>query len=59
MVNFVTGRMLTAADKTNTETHYAYGIWDAAGSNSGMLDSNINRANLYFRHNYHACAHRK
>ncbi len=30
MVNFATGRMLTAADETDTATHYAYGIWDPA-----------------------------
>ncbi|MDP3843380.1 MAG: PilC/PilY family type IV pilus protein [Oxalobacteraceae bacterium] len=30
MVTFVTGRMLTAADQTDTATHAAYGIWDGA-----------------------------
>ena len=28
MVSFVTGKMLNAADLTNAEVHYAYGIWD-------------------------------
>ncbi|MDO8457204.1 MAG: PilC/PilY family type IV pilus protein [Burkholderiaceae bacterium] len=41
MVNFVTGRMLTPGDKTNADTHYAYGIWDAAGSNTGMLTQTL------------------
>jgi type IV pilus assembly protein PilY1 len=30
MVNFATGRMLTAADMEDAATHYAYGIWDGA-----------------------------
>ncbi len=30
MVTFVTGRMLVANDATDSATHYAYGIWDAA-----------------------------
>lgn len=30
MVNFATGRMLTAADLEDSATHYAYGIWDGA-----------------------------
>ena len=37
MVNFVTGRMLTPADKTNTDTHYAYGIWDKAPVGNNTL----------------------
>lgn len=41
MINFVTGRMLTAADKNDTTTHYAYGIWDGAGSNTGMLTQTL------------------
>lgn len=32
MVTFVTGRMLTAADATDTAAHAAYGIWDGAPS---------------------------
>jgi Neisseria PilC beta-propeller domain len=38
MINFVTGRMLTPADKTDTTVHAAYGIWDGApASNSSLL----------------------
>jgi type IV pilus assembly protein PilY1 len=38
MVNFATGRMLTAADGEDAETHYAYGIWDGApAANTGLL----------------------
>ena len=41
MVNFVTGRMLTPGDKTNTgtdvDTHYAYGIWDGAPADNNTL----------------------
>lgn len=39
MVTFVTGRMLTDADKTDTATHYAYGIWDGAPSTNSTLFS--------------------
>lgn len=42
MVNFVTGRMLTDADKANTATHYAYGIWDGApASNTTFLSQTL------------------
>ena len=37
MVNFVTGRMLTPGDKTNIDTHYAYGIRDAAPAGNTTL----------------------
>lgn len=40
MVNFVTGRMFTAADDTDTSVHYAYGIWDrplAYAANTTLL----------------------
>ncbi len=37
MVNFVTGRMLTPGDKTNADTHYAYGIWDGAPAGNNTL----------------------
>jgi Neisseria PilC beta-propeller domain len=41
MINFVTGRMLTPADKLDTSTHYAYGIWDGApnGNNDLLLQT--------------------
>ena len=41
MVNFVTGRMLTPGDSTDTSTHYAYGIWDAApvGNNTLLIQT--------------------
>ncbi|PIL45841.1 hypothetical protein CR105_07220 [Massilia eurypsychrophila] len=37
MVTFVTGRMFTAADATNTERHFAYGIWDGAPAANDTL----------------------
>ncbi len=30
MIAFATGRILTSGDKTDTSTHYVYGIWDGA-----------------------------
>ncbi len=46
MVNFVTGRIFTAADKTDTSTHYAYGIWDGApASNTTLLTQTLTEAN--------------
>ncbi len=40
MVTFVTGKLFTLADKTDTATHYAYGIWDrpaAFAANAAIL----------------------
>jgi type IV pilus assembly protein PilY1 len=37
MVNFVTGRMLTSADASNTAGHFAYGIWDGAPAANNLL----------------------
>lgn len=48
MVTFVTGRMLTAADKTDTSTQYAYGIWDrpaAFSSNNTLLTQTLTESN--------------
>jgi type IV pilus assembly protein PilY1 len=46
MVNFVTGRMLTADDKTNAATHYAYGIWDGAPTgNNDLLAQTLTERN--------------
>ena len=42
MVNFVTGRILTAADALDTGTYYVYGIWDGApAANSGLVTQTI------------------
>lgn len=40
MVNFVTGKIFTPTDETNTATQYAYGIWDRPATyaaNAAML----------------------
>ena len=45
MVTFVTGRMLTAADASNTEKHFAYGIWDGAPpANDTLLTQTLTAA---------------
>lgn len=50
MVTFVTGRMFTTADTTDTATHSAYGIWDipsthpAFGVNTGILAQTLTEA---------------
>ena len=42
MVNFATGKMFTAADKTDATTiYYAYGIWDGAGANAAILTQTL------------------
>ena len=42
MVNFATGKMLVAADTTDTSIFYAYGIWDGApAANSALLPQTI------------------
>ncbi len=41
MVTFVTGRMFTDADETDTAIHYAYGIWDTPGSNTDLLEQTL------------------
>jgi type IV pilus assembly protein PilY1 len=42
MLTFVTGRMLADADKADTSTHYAYGIWDGApASNTTLLSQTL------------------
>ncbi|MDO8651300.1 MAG: PilC/PilY family type IV pilus protein [Undibacterium sp.] len=46
MVSFVTGRMLTAADVTDTSYHFAYGIWDGApAANNILLEQTLTEAN--------------
>lgn len=48
MVEFATGRMLSAADKTDNATFYAYGIWDGAPSvNAGNLQTQIVTQKVY------------
>ena len=49
MVNFVTGRLLTPGDKTDTATHYAYGIWDGApaGNNSLLTQTLTEKSYTY------------
>lgn len=37
MVSFVTGRMFTTADASDTAIHYAYGIWDGAPAANDTL----------------------
>jgi hypothetical protein len=45
MVTFATGRMLLDADKTDTATHYVYGIWDGApATNTALLDQSLTQA---------------
>ena len=45
MATFVTGRMLTDADKTDNATHYAYGIWDGAPvANTALLTQTLTEA---------------
>lgn len=45
VVSFVTGRMLTAADATDTSYHYAYGIWDGApAANNVLLEQTLTEA---------------
>lgn len=45
MVTFVTGRMLTDADKTDVAVHYAYGIWDGApAANTALLSQTLTEA---------------
>jgi len=46
MVMFGTGRMLTAADATDTSTFYAYGVWDQA-TGSAMLSQTLTQATYY------------
>lgn len=42
MVNFATGKMLSAADQEDSATHYAYGIWDGApAANTEMLTQTL------------------
>lgn len=42
MVSFATGRMLTAADATDTTYHYALGIWDGApAANDTLLTQDL------------------
>ncbi|MDD4978003.1 MAG: PilC/PilY family type IV pilus protein [Gallionella sp.] len=46
MVNFGTGRMLTAADATDTGTYSVYGIWDGApASNTKLVTQTITERN--------------
>jgi type IV pilus assembly protein PilY1 len=45
MVTFVTGRMLTDADKTDSTVHSAYGIWDGApAANTALLSQTLTEA---------------
>lgn len=45
MVTFVTGRMLTSDDATDTSSHYAYGIWDGKpSSNTALLEQTLTEA---------------
>ena len=37
MVTFATGKMLVAADATDTAIHYAFGIWDGAPAANAVL----------------------
>ncbi|MGE5470742.1 MAG: pilus assembly protein [Bacteroidota bacterium] len=39
MVVFVTGKLFTAADQTDTSTHYAYGVWDGAPASNSVTVS--------------------
>ena len=42
MVNFATGRILTAADALDTSTYYAYGIWDGPyAANTSLISQTI------------------
>ena len=45
VVNFVTGRMLVPDDElingVQTVPHFAYGIWDAAGGNSNLVQQTL------------------
>ena len=44
MVNFVTGKMLTTADTTDSSVYYAYGIWDEAPvANTALLSQTISQ----------------
>ncbi len=48
MVNFVTGKLFTLSDETDTATHYAYGIWDrpaAYAANSVILTQLLTETN--------------
>lgn len=47
MVTFATGRIFTAADKTDTSTHYAYGIWDGAPDANTTLLAQTLTEDLY------------
>ena len=45
MVNFVTGRMLSSADASNSAIHAAYGIWDGAPvGNTGIVTQVLSEA---------------
>ena len=45
MVNFATGRIFTAADKADTSTFSAYGIWDGApAANAALLTQTLSNA---------------
>lgn len=45
MVTFVTGRMLTGDDVTDTSSNYAYGIWDGKpSSNTALLQQTLTEA---------------
>ncbi len=46
MVDFVSGRMLTGADASDTAAHYAYGVWDGApAANDAFLEQTLTEAN--------------
>lgn len=46
MVMFVTGRMFTSDDVTDTSYHYAYGIWDGAPAlNDTLLEQTLTEVN--------------
>ena len=47
MVNFVTGRMLTPFDKTDTSVHSAYGIWDGAPATNQTLLEQVLTEKIY------------